>query len=189
MIRSDAFEQVEFASREDLWAWLDANHEQSETIWAVTFKKHVGDKYLSREEVLDVLVAYGWIDGLRRKVDDDRTMQLLSPRKQQAWAQTYRDRADRLRADGRMQPAGEAAIAEAKASGRWDAMADVDALIVPDDLNKALGSAGEWFDQAAPSYRRNVLRWMASAKTAPTREKRISAIVAHAARGEKVPQF
>lgn len=190
MIATEAFEQVEFDSQDAIWAWFDSNHAQTDSIWAVTFKKHVSGKYLSRDDVLDALVAYGWIDGIRRKVDDDRTMQLLSPRKQQAWAETYRSRAARLEAEGRMHPAGRAAIEQAKASGKYDAMKDVDALIVPADLRAAFtGEAGAWFDAAALSYRRNVLRWLASAKTAPTRQKRIAEIAGRAARGEKVPQF
>lgn len=190
MVETARFEQVEFASEAELWAWFDGNHGQADSIWAVTFKKHVSGKYLSRDAVLDALVAYGWIDGIRRKLDDDRTMQLLSPRKQQAWAQTYRDRAARLEQDGRMQDAGRAAIEAAKASGKFDDMAAVDALVVPDDLRTALaGPAGAWFDAAAPSYRRNVLRWMASAKTEPTRAKRIAEIANRSAKGEKVPQF
>lgn len=69
-------------------------------------------------------------------------------------------------------------------------MADVDALVVPRDRRAALTeAAGAWFDAAIPSYRRNVLRWMASAKTEPTRAKRVAEIAARAAKGESVPQF
>lgn len=82
-IATERFGQVDIASATELWIWLEAHHSQLDFVWVVTFKKHVPDRYVSRFEVLDALVAYGWIDGIRRKVDADRTMQLISPRKQQ----------------------------------------------------------------------------------------------------------
>ncbi|MEL7278945.1 MAG: YdeI/OmpD-associated family protein [Pseudomonadota bacterium] len=187
----DRFEHVEVQSAEDLWAWMAAHYAQEDAIWLVTWKAAHGDKYMSRETVLDVLIAYGWVDGRRMKLDDDRTMQLLAPRKEQAWAQTYKDRAARLEVEGLMQDPGRAAILRAKKSGKWNAMAKVDALQEPEDLVKALRQhhAKCWWDGAAPSYRRNILRWIASAKTDATRSKRIEIACDHAARGEKVPQY
>lgn len=185
-------DRVEVSSEAALWAWLEQNHQQSESVWLVTFKKHTGAKYVSTSAVLDALIAYGWIDGRRMKLDADRTMQLISPRRQQAWAQTYKDRADRLIADGRMQAAGLAAIARSKEFGLWDDMADVDALIVPADLVEALKKVpvGErFFAHAAPSYRRNVLSWIKTAKRADTRSKRIAKVVDASCRAEKLPQM
>ncbi|MEM1388377.1 MAG: YdeI/OmpD-associated family protein [Pseudomonadota bacterium] len=185
------FEQVAVASDADLWAWLAANHSRDTSVWLVTWKASQRDKYVSRDAVLDALIAYGWVDGRRMKLDDDRTMQLISPRREQIWAQTYKDRAARLEQDGRMEEPGRAAIRLAKESGKWDARADVDALLEPDDLVAALKSraAKAWWDGAAPSYRRNILRWIASAKRPETRGKRIMIAADHAARGEKVPQY
>jgi uncharacterized protein YdeI (YjbR/CyaY-like superfamily) len=141
--------------------------------------------------VLDVLIAYGWVDGRRMKLDDDRTMQLLAPRKEQTWAQTYKDRAERLEAEGLMKAPGRAAITRSRQSGKWNAMAKVDALEEPADLIQMLRSyhAKSWWDRAAPSYRRNILRWIAGAKKDATRAKRIKIACDHAARGEKVPQY
>jgi uncharacterized protein YdeI (YjbR/CyaY-like superfamily) len=189
MIPTEGFAQVEVRSAAELRNWLAAHHAQGESVWLVTWKKAPGAPYVSVGEVLDELIAFGWIDGLRRKLDAARTMQLISPRKQQAWAQTYKDRAARLMAEGRMHPAGLAAIAEAKAAGRWDETAAVDALEVPDDLAAALGAHGEAFDALAPSYRRNVLRWLHSAKRPETRAARIARIVESVARAEKLPQM
>ncbi len=190
MIRSDAFDQVEVTSATALWDWLATHHGQAQGVWLVTWKKHVSDRYIPKDQVLDALIAHGWTDGLMRKIDTDRVMQLIAPRRQQVWAQTYKDRAARLEAEGRMHPAGRAAIVASQAAGLWDAMADVDALIVPDDLATALsGQAAAFFHAAAPSYRRNVLRWIAGAKTAPTRVKRIAEVANRSAARQKVPQF
>ncbi|MEM9261969.1 MAG: hypothetical protein AAGA22_00175 [Pseudomonadota bacterium] len=103
-------------SAEPLRTWLLDNHKTEDSVWLVTFKKSVPDKYVSSGEVLDELIAFGWIDGIRRKLDDHRTMQLISPRKSQHWSQTYKDRAEKLEQDGRMHKAGRDAIKRSKQS-------------------------------------------------------------------------
>ena len=178
--------RVEIASPEDLRRWLSTHHAHNDSVWLVTYKKSAGAKYVSTSQVLDELVAFGWIDGIRRKLDDERTMQLISPRKTKPWAKSYKDRAERLIAEGRMHPAGQALVDEAKASGTWDDMNDVDALVIPDDLREALAASEQAmtnFEAFPPSTRRNILRWIASARTAPTRQRRILTIAADAARG------
>ncbi len=192
MIETDRFEKVEVTAPLALRDWLTANHARQQSIWLVTFKKHVPAKYVSVDAILDEVLCFGWIDGLRRKLDADRTMQLLSPRRHQVWAKTYKDRAFRLIADGRMQPPGLAAIEASKRDGQWDLMADVDALVIPPDLAAALDDrapAAEQFCASAPSYRRNVLRWIMAAKTPDTRAKRVAQTVNHASAGTKVPQM
>ncbi|MEM8538222.1 MAG: YdeI/OmpD-associated family protein [Pseudomonadota bacterium] len=189
MVDARKFDRLEISSAEALWDWLDRNHAQGISIWLVTWKAARRDRYVSRDQVLDALVAYGWIDGIRRKLDDDRTMQMISPRAQKIWADTYKARAARLIETGRMRAPGYASIDAAKASGLWDALADVDALDVPDDLQVALEDGASWFSAAAPSYRRNVLRWIATAKKPETRAKRVHAVSAAAQAGQKVPNY
>ena len=182
-------ERVEVGSAEALWAWLEAHHTRAEGVLLVTWKKADPARYVGREAVLDALVAYGWIDGRRYVVDAARTGQLVTPRRVQHWAESYKARAERLMAEGRMQPAGAEAVAAGKASGLWDVMADVDALIVPEDLAAALGPArGDW-DALAPSYRRNVLRWIKLAKTDPTRSKRVAQAAQATRAGERIAQM
>jgi uncharacterized protein YdeI (YjbR/CyaY-like superfamily) len=187
----DRFARVEIETEGALWAWLSHHHSQPDSVWLVTWKARHPDRYVSRDAVLDALIAHGWIDGRRLKLDADRTMQLISPRQQQAWAQSYKARAARLEAEGRMHPAGRAAVARGQDSGLWHASDPVDALVDPDDLLAALEHAGAaaWWRAAAPSYRRNILRWIATAKRPETRAKRLEIIASHAARGEKVPQY
>lgn len=189
MIDTDRFPRVEVASVAELHQWLAQNHSQNEAVWLVTYRKRVPAKYLTTDEVLDELVSFGWTDGVRRKIDDERTMQLISPRRTKPWARTYKVRAERLIAEGRMQPPGMASVSAAKESGAWDQMNDVDDLVVPDDLYTALTAtppAWAFFSGFPPSVRRNILRWIASAKTAPTREKRITATVGEARLGRRV---
>lgn len=190
-MNEDRFEKIEIRNASELWSWLSVNHAQSDSIWLVTWKAAQRDKYVSREDALDALIAYGWIDGRRMKVDAERTMQLISPRKEQTWAETYKNRAEELEADGRMTDAGRAAIVQSKQLGKWDAMAHVDRLEEPKDLIAALQAAQAyaWWQNAAPSYRRNILRWIENAKRQETRAKRIDTVSQAASKGEKVPNY
>ena len=184
--------QVEIDSATQLRSWLEVHHAQGESIWLITWKKHVAGKYVSRDEVLDELVCFGWIDGVRRKIDDDRTMQLIGPRRTQYWARSYKDRAARLIGEGRMAGPGFASIELSKRTGSWSFMDDVDALIVPADLAAALEAhqtAADRFDSLPPSYRRNVLRWIKLAKTGATRSKRIERLASVTADGQRIPQM
>lgn len=191
MIETERFAKVEITSLEALRVWLAANHRQDESVWMVRYRQHVADKYVGRLEALDLLIAFGWIDGIARKLDDDRTMQLISPRRQQIWTQTYRERAARLEAEGRMEPSGRAAIRQSQALGLWEADADVDALLVPEDLAQALrdARAESNFADAAASYRRNVLRWIKQAKKPETRTARIARTTDFAKRNARMPQM
>jgi uncharacterized protein YdeI (YjbR/CyaY-like superfamily) len=192
MIATDNFEQIEVTSEQAIRDWLAQNHAETQSFWLVTFKKHTGDTYVSTDQMLDALISFGWIDGIRRKLDDNRTMQLICQRKNQAWAKTYQDRAARLIADGLMQESGLAVIEASKAAGLWDATAGVDALEVPADLLDALDQlqgARDYFEAAAPSYRRNVLRWIFAAKTDATRQKRIVQTAQTSQQRERIPQL
>ena len=156
----------------------------------MTYKKSEKEKYVSREEVLDELLCFGWIDGIRRKRDEKTSMQLIAPRKAQHWAKSYKERAAKLMEEGKMHAAGQASIDRGKASGLWHFMDDVDALILPEDLKKALKAlppAATFFDSINPSSKRFVLRWIKLAKTEKTRKSRILKIAQLAAKGEKLP--
>lgn len=185
-ISGDRFFELEVASREQLLKWLDHNHSRKEGIWLITFKKVERAKYISTDEVLDSLVAYGWTDGIRRKLDDTRTRQFVSPRRTQPWAQSYKDRAERLISEGLMATPGQASIDLAKASGMWEDMQSVDQLLIPHDLEIALAqsmNARQNFDSFPPSTRRNILRWIHSAKANETREKRVLTVATDSQRG------
>lgn len=190
MINTDNFPKVEVESSTDLRTWLAQNHDRSESVWLVTYKKSVPDKYVSISEVLDELLCFGWIDGIRRVHDDvHKTMQLISPRKTQHWAQTYKDRVAKLIKDDRMHNAGLRVIEISKEKGLWDFMDDVDKLIIPTDLQNVLREykgATDFFNSINDSSKRFALRWLKLAKTEKTRVSRIVHLAELAAKGEKL---
>lgn len=191
MIEADRFARIEVASAAELRRWLAASHTRPDSVWLVTCRKHVAGRHVGTSEVLDELLAYGWIDGIRRRLDADRTMQLISPRRTLRWTKSYRDRAALLTSEGRMEPPGLAAVAAAKAAGLWDTLPDVEALELPQDLAAALAAAGarDAFAASAPAFRRNVLRRIALARRPETRAARIARTAEFASRGERVPQM
>lgn len=192
MIQTESFAKVAIDNLDDLRRWLALNHCTTDSVWLVRFKKSVPEKYVDRLDLLDELLCWGWVDGLARKLDDKRTMQLISPRRQQKWSKSYKDRCEELAEAGRMQAPGLAAIATSKAFGLWDAYEQIDLLQVPPDLREALNArphAALFFDAAAPSYKRNVLRWIDSAKRPETRAARIAQTQEFSASGKKLPQM
>lgn len=189
MISTENFQQVEVTSKEDLRSWLEHHYFQKESVWLVTYKMNQPDKYLSISDVLDELLCFGWIDGIRRKLDETKTMQLISPRKVEHWAKTYKERADRLIKEGKMKEAGFRSIETAKKNGVWDYMDDVDNLLLPTDLQEELGKyeeATEFFYSINDSSKRFVLRWIKLAKTEKTRNSRILQVAKLSAKGEKL---
>ena len=190
MIKTENFDKVEIKSQRELRKWLDKNHTQTDGVWLVTYKKTVKDKYVSRDEVLDELLCYGWIDGIRRKLDDNRTMQLISPRRVQHWAKTYKERADKLIKEKKMHLSGLESIKQGKESGLWNFMDDVDNLVFPKDLKAGLDKldgAFDFFNTVNDSSKRFVLRWIKLAKSEKTRNKRIEKITHLSSIGEKLP--
>lgn len=189
MIKTENFEKVEIESKENLRNWLSENYAQKDSVWLVTFKKNIIDKYVSVGEVLDELLCFGWIDGIRRKLDEEKTMQLISPRRMEYWSGTYKKRVEKLIKENKMQPSGLLSIENSKKNGTWDFYDDVDKLIIPDDLKKALNEkegAFEFFESINMSSKRFALRWLKLAKTESTRKKRIQELLDLSAKGEKL---
>ena len=189
-IATENFRKVEISSQDQLRNWLLKHHTQDESVWLVTYKKGNDGKYVSTDQVLDELLCFGWIDGIRRKLDNEQTMQLISPRKTQHWSKTYKDRAAKLIDANLMHESGFRSIEVAKENGMWNFLDDVDQLIKPDDLSIAFSKKKEaeaFFDEINDSSKRFVLRWLKLAKTDKTRESRIEKIVELSAKGEKLP--
>ena len=168
--------------------WFSENYAQKESIWLVTYKKSVPEKYVANTDIIDQCICFGWMDGRKKKVDNIQTKQLLSPKKVKHWSKTYKDRYYRLKKTGKMHHHGELRVSEANESGDWDFMNDVDALVLPPDLQQAFRMNKQAclnYDAFPSSAKRDILRWVKLAKTAETREKRIREVLEKAARNQR----
>jgi len=189
MIKTEEVEKIEILTSHQLRDWLEKNYDRKIGVWLVTYKKATGHKYVSRWDVLDELLCFGWVDGIRKKVDDLRTMQYISPRKVEHWAKTYKDRVAVLINEDRMHISGIKSVQRSKDNGLWHFMDDVDNLILPDDLSKVLkknANALQFFESINASSKRFALRWLKLAKTEKTRKGRIEKIASLSAKGEKL---
>ncbi len=169
---------------EEWRAWLADNHTRTEGIWLVHFKPATGKPRISYEQSVEEALCYGWIDSLTRTIDSERTIMWFSPRRpRSAWSLANKGRIERLIADGRMTAAGMAKIDAAKLDGSWSALDAIDAMEMPDGLTAAFDAypnARRHYDAFPPSTKRAILAWIASARTAPTRDKRIAEAVRQA---------
>lgn len=183
------FPKREFRSRRDVRAWLEANHASADTCWLVSFKKHAGDRYVPYGDIVEELLCYGWIDTRTRRLDEDRTMLLVAPRKPgSTWSASNKKRVARLEKEGLMTPAGRQKIDAAKRDGSWSFLDDIENLVIPDDLSSALQenrAAQEAFDAFNDSAKKVILLWIKTAKRSETRAKRVSETVRLAAKGIK----
>jgi uncharacterized protein YdeI (YjbR/CyaY-like superfamily) len=173
--------------------WLEANHVTSGSIWLVLWKKGSSGPYMSNDDVVEEALAFGWIDSLPRKLDAERSLLLLSPRKPgSAWSAVNKARVERMLAKGAMAPAGLAAIERSKADGGWSALDAVEALEVPPDLAAALAAlppAAETFAAFPRSAKRGILEWIVQAKTPATRAKRVAETAREAQAGRRANQW
>ncbi|WP_376088429.1 YdeI family protein [Roseomonas sp. CCTCC AB2023176] len=174
-------------------AWLVANHRQSGSVWLVTFRKHVADRHVPYDTVVEEALCFGWVDSLPRALDADRTMLLLSPRKAGSnWSALNKDRVERMIAAGLMTPAGLEKIEAAKRDGSWARLDAVEALVVPDDLAAALAAAvpaSGNFAAFPKSVRRGILEWIGNAKRPETRAARVAETARLAAENRRANQF
>ena len=172
--------------------WLSANHAATKGVYLVSWRRASGRTSVSYEEAVEEALCVGWIDSSGRVLDDERSIQWFAPRRARSlWARSNKERVARLTAAGLMLPAGLAAIEEAKQSGMWALLDDVEKLIVPDDLSEALSAsppARTNWDAFPPSTRRMLLQWVVEARRPETRAKRIADITEKAARNERANQ-
>ena len=124
-------------------AWMRTHHSRETEIWLRIYKKGSGKPTVSNTEALDVALCWGWIDGIRKGLDDECFLQRYTPRRAKSqWSQVNRAHVARLTAAGRMQPPGQQQVDLARADGRWDAayapMRAATTATVPEDLRAAI---------------------------------------------------
>lgn len=178
------YEQLTIRSRAEWHQWLVANHDTTDGVWLVRFKKGHGP-HVAYDDVVEEALAFGWVDSQPRRVDDARSQLLVTRRRKgSGWSKANKTRIADLQARGLLTPAGEAAVQRARNDGTWDALDSVEALLEPDDLRRQLDAqptARRYWDAFPPSTRRAILEWILAAKRPTTRANRIINTVEKAA--------
>lgn len=189
----DSLEKFHPKSREEWRAWLEKHHRTSPGVWLVTFKKETGKPRIDYGEAVEELLCFGWIDSKAAKLDGERSMLLCTPRKPtSAWSKANKDRVEHLLAAGLMAPRGLELVELARKNGKWDALNDVEALVLPQDLEKRFARAARaraYFEAFPRSVKRGILEWISNAKRPETRRKRIEETVTLAAKNVRANQW
>ena len=178
-----------FPDQAALEAWLDEEHATAPGLYVKIAKKGSGVPSVDWEQMVEVLLCFGWIDGRANRLDDRFYLQRVTPRRARSvWSQKNVATVERLIAAGRMRPAGLAVVEAAKADGRWErAYAGPGTITIPDDLAAALDAepaARTAYDALDGQNRYAVLWRVHTATTEKTRGKRIAALVEMLAAGQ-----
>ena len=181
-----------FATPAAFRAWLDANHNRATELVVGFYKKGSGKPSITWPESVDEALCYGWIDGVRRSLGDESYTIRFTPRRPTSiWSNVNVAKVEALLAARRMMPAGLAA---------WEKRDPVKSGIYAFEREAAAfdlaaerrfqrnGAAWRYFHQQPPGYQRLATHYVVSAKRPETREKRLSVLIEHSARGERIPQ-
>ena len=177
MPRSETTPTVEPKDRAEWRRWLERHHMTSGPVWLALLKKGSDANGVTYEEAVLEALCFGWIDSTANPLDDDHYLIRMTRRKPgSGWSRVNKGRIGRLVAEGRLAPAGVAAIETAKADGSWGKLDSSHALEVPKDLAAAFrrhAGSRKLFDAFPPSARRAILQWIDQAKRVETRAKRV----------------
>ena len=163
-------------------SWLEKNHKKADGLWLKVAKAKSGIVSISFPDALDLALCYGWIDGLRRGLDEDYYVQKFTPRRAKSvWSVINKNKVAQLIKDGRMKASGLAAIEEAKKNGQWDNAYHSPANIsIPDDLQNALDKnkkAKAFFEKLNAQNRYAILYRIHQVKREETKTKKIAEYV------------
>jgi uncharacterized protein YdeI (YjbR/CyaY-like superfamily) len=182
-----------FRSAADFRAWLTRHHASEKELLVGFHKVAAGRTTMTYKAALDEALAFGWIDGVRRRVDDERYTIRFTPRKAASiWSAVNIKRVKELEAEGRMMPAGIAAFArrdeQRSATYSYErSHAELDAE--SRNAFAANPDARSFYERQAPWYRRSTAHWIASAKRPETRARRLRTLIDYSARGERIPML
>lgn len=173
-------------------AWLARNHASATELLVGFYKKDSGRPSITWPESVDEALCYGWIDSIRRSIDEVSYSIRFTPRRPgSTWSAVNIRRVQALRKEGRMQPAGLKAY-EARREDRSEARSDAQESVELEEPDrrrlKKNKSAWEFLQAQPPSYRRIVHRWIMSAKKEETRLRRLEKLIACSAEGRRLPE-
>jgi uncharacterized protein YdeI (YjbR/CyaY-like superfamily) len=181
-----------FETPAELRDWLDEHHQTADDLIVGAWKKSTGKRSLTWPEIVEEALCVGWIDSIRRTVPGDGwTIRLTPRRKRSIWSAVNVAKVQELREAGRMRAAGEAAFAARTADRTgiysFEQSADPELNAAEEALFRADPAAWAWFSGKAPSFRKQALHWVISAKRPETRERRLATLIASSAAGQPIP--
>lgn len=169
-------------SREEWRQWLQENHIDSQSVWLVQYKVKSKKKSITWSESVDEALCFGWIDSVRRKIDDESYKQYFCKRKPKStWSKINKDKVVQLAEQGLIAEAGLLTIEIAKKNGSWTILDEVEAMIIPTDLEEAFAkhpNSKKQYLLLSKSNQKVLLSRLVFAKRPDTRQKRIDEIVA-----------
>ena len=174
-----------FANPEEMRAWMQENHGERDEQWVGYYKKASGIPSITWAESVDVALCFGWIDGIRKRVDEMSFKIRFTPRRRgSAWSARNIARMNALLADGLAEPAGRAAFAARSPSAPKGA----DRLSPEFQARlEARTAAWRFFEGLSPSLRKQSVAWVTAAKRQETRERRLETLIAASAEGKLIP--
>lgn len=193
MQNPDPVKMMIFASPTDLSQWLKANHATESELWVKIFKKGSGVPSVSWNQIVIETLCWGWIDGVKKSIDDQTYLQRITPRKVRSnWSKKNTEHVERLILEGRMEEPGLVHVRAAKADGRWEnAYASSSEMKVPADFLAALESrpeAKQFFETLNKSNHYAIAYGLETAKKPETRQRRFEKFMDMLVRKEK-PDF
>jgi uncharacterized protein YdeI (YjbR/CyaY-like superfamily) len=173
--------------------WLEENHQSKQAVWVVFYRQSSEKPSITWSNAVDEALCFGWIDSKKIKIDHETSHQYFSKRKPKStWSKVNKVKISQLLEANKMAEAGLQIIEIAKENGSWTLLDEVEALIIPDDLARELEkypSARINFENHSKTTKKMLLQWIVLAKTATTREKRISEIAVCCEKGVKPRGF
>ena len=180
-----------FSSPAEFRAWLEAHHATASELLVGFWKRGTGQPTLTWPESVDEALCFGWIDGVRRRVDDERYTIRFTPRKPRSnWSAVNIRRVAELAELGRMTPAGQKVFDERVTSKQYSYEAQPSTLTPEYEATfRKQKKAWTYFQSEAPWYRRTATHWVMSAKKEETRERRLAELIASSAAGHRIKQL
>lgn len=190
-VKVDPDKVHEFADHTDFYKWLEKHHDTEEEVWIKIHKVGSGLKSITPKEAIDVVLCWGWIDAIRKGLDDKSFLQRYTRRgKKSIWSKINVDNVARLIEESRMTEHGLEEVEAAKADGRWDrAYGSGKEMKIPDDLQAAIDAepkAREMLDKLSAQNRFALAFRTHNMKTEAGRKNRIEAFVDMLKRGETI---
>jgi uncharacterized protein YdeI (YjbR/CyaY-like superfamily) len=187
-------EPLFFATSDEFRAWLEQHHASEREVFVGFHKKGSGKPSMTWVEAVREALCFGWIDGVRRSLDDERYVNRFTPRRPGSnWSAINVRHVEELIAEGRMTPAGLAAF-EARSAKRtgvysYEQRHEAKLDAAQERRFRSNPAAWEFFQSQPPGYRQTAIYWVMSAKREETRERRLATLIDDSAHGRRIAQL